>query len=52
VRAEALERTEHTTEFDLTGVATYWTVRAEDRVAENAAWRYDSPSPDGPNLAG
>ncbi len=50
VRAEALERTDHTTESDLKGLATYWTVRAGDRVAENAAWSYDSPLPDGPDL--
>lgn len=50
VRAEALKRTEHTTDSDLKGVATYWTVRAGHRVAENAAWSYDSPLPDGPDL--
>ena len=52
VRAEALERTEHTTDSDLKGVATYWTVRAGDRVAENAAWSYDAPPADGPDLNG
>ena len=37
VRAEALERTRFATESKLKGAATYWTVRAGDRVAENAA---------------
>jgi uncharacterized protein (DUF427 family) len=52
VRSGALERTVHATESDLKGAATYWTVRAGDRVAENAAWIYDSPLPDGPDLKG
>ena len=52
VRAKALERTEHTTESDLKGVATYWTVRAGDRATENAAWSYDAPPTDGPDLKG
>src|SRR4051794_16749193 len=38
VRAATLERTDHTTESDFKGVATYWAVRAGDRLAENAAW--------------
>jgi uncharacterized protein (DUF427 family) len=52
VRAGTLERTEHTTESDLKGVATYWTVRAGDRATENAAWSYDAPPADGPDLKG
>jgi uncharacterized protein (DUF427 family) len=52
VRAGVLERTEHTTSSDLKGAATYWTVRAGDRVAENAAWSYDSPPPGGPDIKG
>lgn len=52
VYAEALERTEHTTVSDFKGPATYWTVRAGDRVAENAAWSYETPPPDGPDIAG
>lgn len=50
VRADALERTPHTTSCDLKGVATYWTVRVGERVAENAAWSYESPPPDGPDI--
>jgi uncharacterized protein (DUF427 family) len=52
VRAGTLERTEHTSESALKGVATYWTVRAGDRVAENTAWSYDTPPADGPDLKG
>lgn len=52
VRAEMLERTSHTTASDLKGTATYWTVRAVERVAENAAWSYEAPPPDGPDLTG
>jgi uncharacterized protein (DUF427 family) len=32
VRAESLERTEHMTESDVKGRATYWTVRAGEQV--------------------
>jgi uncharacterized protein (DUF427 family) len=52
VRSGALERTDHTTESDLKGAATYRTVRAGDRVAENAAWSYDSALADAPDLKG
>jgi uncharacterized protein (DUF427 family) len=52
VRAAALERTDHTTESDFKGGATYWSVRAGNRVAENVAWSYDAPPPDGPDLKG
>ena len=52
VRADSLERTEHTTSSDLKGTATYWTVRVGDRAAENAAWSYESPPPNGPDLKG
>jgi uncharacterized protein (DUF427 family) len=52
VRAGTLERMEHTTDSDLKGVATYWTVRAGDCVAENAARRNSTPPADGPDLKG
>ena len=53
VLAGTLERTDHTTtESDRKGVATYRTVRAGDRVAENVALGYDAPPVDGPNLKG
>lgn len=52
VRSNALERTERTSTSDLKGPATYWTVRVGDRVAENAAWSYESPPPHGPGMRG
>src|SRR5262249_39860069 len=52
VRTDALERTDHSTSSDLKGPATYWTVRAGDRAAENAAWSYESPPPGGPDMKG
>lgn len=52
VRPDALERSDHTTTSELKGVATYWTVRAGDRSAENAAWSYDDPPATGPDLTG
>lgn len=52
VRAEALERTDHTTTSDFKGTATYWTVRMGERTAENAAWSYEAPPDGGPDLKG
>jgi uncharacterized protein (DUF427 family) len=43
VRADLLERTEHTTHCPFKGDASYWSVRVGDRVAENAVWTYESP---------
>ncbi len=43
VRLELLERTEHHTFCPFKGNASYWTVRAGDRVAENAVWSYEDP---------
>lgn len=50
VQSHLLERTDHTTESPLKGTASYWTVRVGDRVAENAAWTYETPAPGGPDL--
>lgn len=52
VRSEFLERTQHTTTSDLKGVASYWTLRVGDRVAENVAWSYEAPAPGGPAIKG
>jgi uncharacterized protein (DUF427 family) len=43
VRADLLERTEHTTHCPFKGDASYWSVRVGDRVAENAVWTYERP---------
>jgi len=50
VRQEVLEATNYHTHSPLKGEASYWTIRAGERVAENAAWSYLSPSPDGPHV--
>jgi uncharacterized protein (DUF427 family) len=52
VRADALEPTAHMTPSALKGTATYYTVRAGERSAENAAWTYDGPPTGGPDLKG
>jgi uncharacterized protein (DUF427 family) len=43
VRADLLERTEHSTHCPFKGDASYWSVRVGDRVAENAVWTYEDP---------
>ena len=52
VRMNLLEPTDHSTHCPWKGEASHWTVRAGDRVAENAAWSYPNPVPDAPPLAG
>ena len=52
VRQEILEATEHHTHSPLKGEASYWTIRAGDRVAQNAAWSYLNPLPSGPHVKG
>jgi uncharacterized protein (DUF427 family) len=52
VHTEFLERISYTTVSPLKGTATYWTVRVGERIAEQAAWSYETPAPDGPDLAG
>jgi uncharacterized protein (DUF427 family) len=52
VRQEVLEATDHHTHSSLKGVASYWTIRVDDRVAQNAAWSYLSPLPTGPQVKG
>ena len=43
VRADLLERTDHSTHCPFKGDASYWSVRVGDRVAENAVWTYETP---------
>lgn len=38
-----LERTSHRTRCPYKGEASYYSIRAEDRTAPNAAWRYEQP---------
>lgn len=43
VRLELAQRTEHSTHCPFKGDASYWTLRVDERVAENALWTYQSP---------
>jgi len=43
--AALLERTDHRTTCPFKGEASYWTVRAGGREAENALWAYEDPLP-------
>jgi uncharacterized protein (DUF427 family) len=52
VRMDLLEPTDHSTRCPFKGEASYWSVRAGGRVAENAAWSYPEPLDDAPPLAG
>lgn len=43
VRADFLEKTDHTTHCPFKGDAAYWTVKAGGKEAENAVWGYPEP---------
>lgn len=43
VRMDLLEPTEHETFCPFKGYASYWTIRAEAGVEENAVWSYEDP---------
>lgn len=40
---DRLQRTDHATECPFKGHAHYYSVRADDRVSENAVWTYEDP---------
>ena len=40
-----LERTDHRTHCPFKNDASYFTIRADGRVAENAVWTYEEPYP-------
>jgi uncharacterized protein (DUF427 family) len=50
--ASLMERTDHTTHCPFKGDASYWSLRAGGRVAENAIWAYEDPLPEAGWLAG
>lgn len=52
VRQDLLERTDHTTHCPFKGDAAYWSVRAGERVAENAVWGYPEPLESAPHISG
>jgi uncharacterized protein (DUF427 family) len=43
VRFDLLERTSHETFCPFKGEASYWSIRAGDRVEENSVWSYEDP---------
>jgi uncharacterized protein (DUF427 family) len=43
VRLDLMERTDHQTFCPFKGEASYWTLRAGDQKADNAAWSYEDP---------
>lgn len=52
IRDDLIEATDHTTHCPFKGDASYWTVRAGDRVEENVLWGYPEPIEGAPFLAG
>lgn len=51
-RTDLLEPTAHSTHCPFKGDASYWTVRAGDREAQNAVWGYPDPLEEAPPIAG
>lgn len=52
VRTDLLEPTAHSTHCPFKGDASYWTIRAGDREAQNAVWGYPDPPEGAPPIAG
>lgn len=52
VRVDLLEESPVRTICEWKGVARYWNVRVEDRLAEDAAWCYPKPEPGYEAIAG
>src|SRR5215212_9978774 len=52
VRTDLLEESDRTTHCPFKGDASYWSVRLEDRVAENAVWTCPEPLDSAPPLRG
>ncbi len=43
VRADLIEKTDHSTYCPFKGHASYYTVRVGDQTSENAIWSYEDP---------
>ena len=46
VRMDLMTRTDYRTHCPFKGDASYWTLRVDDAVAENAVWSYEDPLPE------
>lgn len=51
VKMDWLHPTDRTSDCPYKGRARYWTVKAGDRAAENAAWSYPEPTANSPDLS-
>ena len=47
-----MKKTDHTTYCPFKGTASYWTIEAGDKSAENAIWGYETPYDETARLAG
>ncbi len=52
VRMDLMEPTSYRTHCPFKGNASYWTLRIDDRVAENVLWAYEDPLPEAAGLKG
>ena len=52
IRAECLERTDHSTHCPFKGDASYWNVVVGDVREENVLWAYEDPIENAPYLKG
>jgi adenylate cyclase len=52
VRMDLLQRTEHRTHCPFKGNASYWTIAAENQVAENVVWSYEHPLKEAQQIQG
>jgi uncharacterized protein (DUF427 family) len=52
IRQDLLQPTEHHTFCPFKGTASYWSLTAGDRTAENAMWAYPEPNPESAWLRG
>jgi uncharacterized protein (DUF427 family) len=49
---DLMQKTEHTTYGPFKGTASYWTISAGGKTAENAIWGYETPYDETARLAG
>lgn len=52
VRMDLLARTKHRTHCPFKGDASYWTLGADDEIAENVAWSYEDPYDEAADVKG